>query len=251
MSVPTVDEDAWRALEPGTAHPLQRLRAVRRLRDAGVNAGVLMAPVVPGFTTQPSQARSDDQGGRRPRRRVHGRQRALPERRHEGPLHGLPRAGVPAAGRAVRAACIRARTRQADYVKAVQGDDRHAPGALRHRPPAHQAARRGRQTSRRRRRRTGRSRAGGLRLEATASTDCVRSRKRCAVYAVAASAYGRQPRDLDLDSAVAHVGRELVALRPALADRQLDARLDHALQEPRAVGQAVAVGRPAARAPPA
>ena len=29
MSVPTVDEDAWAALEPGTAHPLQRLRAVR------------------------------------------------------------------------------------------------------------------------------------------------------------------------------------------------------------------------------
>ena len=52
LSVPTVDEDAWRALEPGTAHPLQRLRAVRTLRDAGVNAGVLMAPVVPGFTTQ-------------------------------------------------------------------------------------------------------------------------------------------------------------------------------------------------------
>ncbi|MBW8895876.1 MAG: radical SAM protein [Acidobacteria bacterium] len=38
MSVPTVDEDAWRALEPGTAPPLQRLRAVRQLRDAGVNA---------------------------------------------------------------------------------------------------------------------------------------------------------------------------------------------------------------------
>ncbi len=55
MSVPSVDEDAWRALEPGTAHPLQRLRAVRRLRDAGVNVGVLMAPVVPGFTTQPSK----------------------------------------------------------------------------------------------------------------------------------------------------------------------------------------------------
>src|SRR4051812_28749958 len=52
MSVPTVDEEAWAALEPGTAHPLQRLRAVRELRKAGVNAGVLMAPVVPGFTTQ-------------------------------------------------------------------------------------------------------------------------------------------------------------------------------------------------------
>jgi DNA repair photolyase len=55
ISVPTVDEDVWRALEPGTAHPLQRLRALRTLRDAGVNAGVLMAPVVPGFTTQPAR----------------------------------------------------------------------------------------------------------------------------------------------------------------------------------------------------
>jgi DNA repair photolyase len=55
MSVPTVDEDAWRALEPGTAHPMQRLRAVRMLREAGINAGVLMAPVVPGFTTQTSR----------------------------------------------------------------------------------------------------------------------------------------------------------------------------------------------------
>lgn len=55
LSVPTVDEDAWNALEPGTAHPLQRLRAVRALREAGVNAGVLMAPVVPGFTTQPAK----------------------------------------------------------------------------------------------------------------------------------------------------------------------------------------------------
>ena len=51
MSVPTVDEDAWRILEPGTAHPLQRLRAVRDLVDAGVNAGVLMAPIVPGFSS--------------------------------------------------------------------------------------------------------------------------------------------------------------------------------------------------------
>jgi DNA repair photolyase len=55
MSVPTVDEDAWATLEPGTAHPLQRLRAVRTLREAGVNAGVLMAPIVPGFTTQPAR----------------------------------------------------------------------------------------------------------------------------------------------------------------------------------------------------
>ncbi|HUE86784.1 MAG TPA: radical SAM protein [Vicinamibacterales bacterium] len=55
VSVPTVDEDAWRALEPGTAHPLQRLRAVRAMVDAGLDAGVLMAPLVPGFSTHPDK----------------------------------------------------------------------------------------------------------------------------------------------------------------------------------------------------
>jgi DNA repair photolyase len=55
VSVPTVDEDAWRILEPGTAHPLQRLRAVRELNDAGVRAGVLMNPIVPGLTSQPAK----------------------------------------------------------------------------------------------------------------------------------------------------------------------------------------------------
>ncbi|BCS35597.1 hypothetical protein TBR22_A48310 [Luteitalea sp. TBR-22] len=54
VSVPTVD-DAWERLEPGTAPPMQRLRAVRRLLDAGVRAGVLMSPLVPGFTTHPSR----------------------------------------------------------------------------------------------------------------------------------------------------------------------------------------------------
>jgi DNA repair photolyase len=55
VSVPTVDETAWSALEPGTAHPLQRLRAVRLLRRAGIRAGVLMAPIVPGFMTRRDQ----------------------------------------------------------------------------------------------------------------------------------------------------------------------------------------------------
>ena len=55
FSVPTVDEDDWRLLEPGTAHPLQRLRAVRTLNDAGVNAGVLMSPIVPGITSHPAK----------------------------------------------------------------------------------------------------------------------------------------------------------------------------------------------------
>lgn len=54
ISVPTIDEDAWRALEPGTAHPLQRLRAVRELAGAGIRAGVLMNPIVPGITSKPA-----------------------------------------------------------------------------------------------------------------------------------------------------------------------------------------------------
>jgi DNA repair photolyase len=54
LSVPTVDEDAWRRLEPGTAPPLQRLRAVRELVDAGIRAGVLMNPIVPGITSKPA-----------------------------------------------------------------------------------------------------------------------------------------------------------------------------------------------------
>ena len=52
MSVPTVDEAIWRELEPGTAHPLQRLKAVQKLTEAGVRAGVLVNPLVPGFSTR-------------------------------------------------------------------------------------------------------------------------------------------------------------------------------------------------------
>jgi DNA repair photolyase len=55
ISIPTVDEDAWEKLEPGVAHPMQRLRAVRDLVDAGIDCGVLMAPIVPGFSTQPAK----------------------------------------------------------------------------------------------------------------------------------------------------------------------------------------------------
>jgi DNA repair photolyase len=54
ISVPCVDEDAWRQLEPGTAHPMQRLRAVRQLVEAGIRAGVLMNPIVPGITSKPA-----------------------------------------------------------------------------------------------------------------------------------------------------------------------------------------------------
>ena len=50
MSVTTMDQTLWRDLEPGTPPPLRRMQTVERLAAAGVHAGVLLAPVVPGIT---------------------------------------------------------------------------------------------------------------------------------------------------------------------------------------------------------
>jgi DNA repair photolyase len=50
FSVPTLDPYVWRTAEPGTPPPWQRLRALRMLRDAGLDAAVLCAPVLPGLT---------------------------------------------------------------------------------------------------------------------------------------------------------------------------------------------------------
>ena len=50
LSIGTLDGDVWRATEPGTPHPRQRLEAVARLRAAGVRCGVLVAPVLPGLS---------------------------------------------------------------------------------------------------------------------------------------------------------------------------------------------------------
>ncbi|MGH2677920.1 MAG: intein-containing Rv2578c family radical SAM protein [Actinomycetota bacterium] len=46
-SVGTVDQDLWRAVEAGTPSPRSRLDAVRKLNNAGVRCGVLMAPILP------------------------------------------------------------------------------------------------------------------------------------------------------------------------------------------------------------
>jgi DNA repair photolyase len=53
FSVPTLDHEIWRRTEPGTAPPRQRLRALKELVDAGVKAGVGMAPILPGLSDRP------------------------------------------------------------------------------------------------------------------------------------------------------------------------------------------------------
>jgi DNA repair photolyase len=55
LSVPTLDERVWRTTEPGTPPPRQRLRALRMLVDAGIKAGVGVAPILPGLSDRPEQ----------------------------------------------------------------------------------------------------------------------------------------------------------------------------------------------------
>jgi DNA repair photolyase len=53
FSIPTLDVEIWRRTEPGTAPPHQRLRAIAELVAAGIDAGVGMAPILPGLTDKP------------------------------------------------------------------------------------------------------------------------------------------------------------------------------------------------------
>ena len=55
FTVTTVDADLARILEPRAPRPDLRLEALRNLRQAGIDAGVICAPVLPGITDSPSQ----------------------------------------------------------------------------------------------------------------------------------------------------------------------------------------------------
>ena len=55
LSVPTLDEKAWRATEPRTPHPRARLEAVAELVAAGIPCGILIAPLMPGINDSPAQ----------------------------------------------------------------------------------------------------------------------------------------------------------------------------------------------------
>ena len=55
VSAGFVDQDLWRAIEPGTPAPQRRLDACAALNDAGLRCGVLMGPVVPYLCDSPAQ----------------------------------------------------------------------------------------------------------------------------------------------------------------------------------------------------
>jgi DNA repair photolyase len=55
VSVPTLDEKAWRLTEPHTPSPSARLDAVAELRRRGIDSGILIAPLMPGINDSPEQ----------------------------------------------------------------------------------------------------------------------------------------------------------------------------------------------------
>jgi DNA repair photolyase len=50
ISLTTLDTELRKIMEPRTSPPAARLEAIRRLSEAGVRVGILMAPVIPGLT---------------------------------------------------------------------------------------------------------------------------------------------------------------------------------------------------------
>ena len=55
LSIPTLEEKAWRQTEPHTPHPRKRIEAVAELNRAGIPTGVLIAPLIPGVNDAPGQ----------------------------------------------------------------------------------------------------------------------------------------------------------------------------------------------------
>ena len=78
FSIPTLDEEVWKRTEPSTAHPRQRLRALKALVDAGVKASVGMAPILPGISDRPEQLRAVVRAAQRGRSDRNLGQPALP-----------------------------------------------------------------------------------------------------------------------------------------------------------------------------
>jgi DNA repair photolyase len=55
FSIGTLDTEVWRTTEPGTPHPRKRVEAIAGLREAGIESGALIAPVIPGVSDSGEQ----------------------------------------------------------------------------------------------------------------------------------------------------------------------------------------------------
>ena len=122
LSIPTLDEKAWRASEPHTPHPRKRIEAVAELNRAGIPRGVLIAPLMPGINDSPEQVERIlelcAEAGAVERRR----DLPAPARRGARGVHGLA-ALLPArpACRATRSSTRAAPTRRRRSASAARG----------------------------------------------------------------------------------------------------------------------------------
>ncbi len=53
ISLNTLDKRIWRSFEPMSPAPAQRIKALRGLRQEGIEAGIFMAPILPFLTDRP------------------------------------------------------------------------------------------------------------------------------------------------------------------------------------------------------
>ncbi len=113
LSVPTLDEDAWRATEPHTPSPAARLDAVAELRRRGIDSGVLIAPLMPGINDDPDQVRPIVERAEEGRRHLPRRRRPPPPRRGQGRLLRLAGGETPRPAAEIRAALQRPRLHEA------------------------------------------------------------------------------------------------------------------------------------------
>ena len=58
VSLPTLDAELAKRIEPTVAPPAQRLRTIRTLVGAGIRVGVAVAPVLPELTDEPESLRA-------------------------------------------------------------------------------------------------------------------------------------------------------------------------------------------------
>ena len=86
LSIPTLDEKAWRSTEPHTPNPRARLDAVAELTRAGIRTGVLIAPLQPGINDAPEQVAEIAELAPRGRRGLRHRDRAPSAWRRQGTL---------------------------------------------------------------------------------------------------------------------------------------------------------------------
>ena len=89
LSIPTLDEKAWRATEPHTPSPRARLEAVAELNRAGIPTGVLIAPLMPGINDAPHQIEPLLERAAQAGATQHRRRRPAPARRCPSGVHGL------------------------------------------------------------------------------------------------------------------------------------------------------------------